>query len=100
MAIGKKTGGRQKGSLNRVTTELRDMARQHTTEALGVLVSIKKDTEATPQARTAAAQAILDRGHGKPQQTALVGIGGMDEIDNFAAFLARLDGNSKLLVRE
>ena len=43
---------------------LREMAREHTAEALNVLVQAMRDDD--PRIRVAAASAILDRGHGKP----------------------------------
>jgi len=44
------------------------MARSHTRTALNVLVAVMRNTKATPPARVAAANAILDRGWGKPTQ--------------------------------
>jgi len=48
--------------------EIRSMARSHTTTALNVLVGVMRNTKATPPARIAAANAILDRGWGKATQ--------------------------------
>lgn len=53
-------GGRPK-----VVGPLRELARQHTLEALEVLVHIMRKGQ-SDRARAAAAEAILDRGHGKP----------------------------------
>ena len=52
-------GGRPKDS-----GPLREMAREHTAEALDVLVQAMRDDD--PRIRVVAATAILDRGHGKP----------------------------------
>jgi hypothetical protein len=49
-------------------TEIRSLARSHTSTALNVLVAVMRNTKATPPARVAAANAILDRGWGKPTQ--------------------------------
>ena len=49
----------------RSVTEIRSMARSHTKTALNVLVAVMRNTKATPPARIAAANAILDRGWGK-----------------------------------
>jgi hypothetical protein len=49
-------------------TEIRSLARSHTRTALNVLVAVMRNTKATPPARVAAANAILDRGWGKPTQ--------------------------------
>ena len=47
---------------------VRELAKQHTPEAIETLVEIMKDTDATKAARVAAANALLDRGWGKPEQ--------------------------------
>jgi hypothetical protein len=49
-------------------TEIRSLARSHTRTALKVLAGIMNCTDATAAARVAAANAILDRGWGKPRQ--------------------------------
>lgn len=49
-------------------TNLRDLARAHTEEAIEVLVTIMQDKHASVVARVNAAGAILDRAHGKPTQ--------------------------------
>ncbi|MGE4658245.1 MAG: DUF5681 domain-containing protein, partial [Gammaproteobacteria bacterium] len=56
-------GGRPK-----VLSEVRDLAREHTVTAIDTLVSIMCNEKAPAAASTAAAQAILDRGYGKPSQ--------------------------------
>ena len=48
--------------------DVQELARQHTAEAVQTLTSIMCDKEAAPAARVAAANAILDRGYGKPLQ--------------------------------
>ena len=53
----------------RAITEIRSLARSHTRTALNVLVAVMRNTKATPPARVAAANAILDRGWGKPTQS-------------------------------
>jgi hypothetical protein len=52
----------------RSVTEIRSLARSHTRTALNVLVAVMRNTKATPPARIAAANAILDRGWGKATQ--------------------------------
>ena len=49
-------------------TEIRSLARSHTETAIKTLVGIMQESKAPPAARVAAAQAILDRGWGKPSQ--------------------------------
>lgn len=65
---GPKTGGRKKGTPNKVTASIRDAARAHTADALGTLVAVMGDIQAPAAARVSAANAILDRGYGKPMQ--------------------------------
>lgn len=57
-------GGRPKAQ-----GDLRELARQHTAAALRVLEKVMNDETAPPSARVNAASAMLDRGHGHPQQS-------------------------------
>ena len=50
----------------RAVTEIRSIARSHTRTAINVLVGIMRNADATPAARVSAANAILDRGWGRP----------------------------------
>lgn len=63
--------GRPKGAKDRATadlkTSLEELARSHAPEALQVLVSVARASE-SDAARVSAANAILDRGYGKPRQ--------------------------------
>jgi hypothetical protein len=52
----------------RAPTEIRSLARSHSATAIKTLVGIMKEPKAAPAARVAAAQALLDRGWGKPMQ--------------------------------
>jgi hypothetical protein len=56
-------GGRPK-----VVAEVQELARQHTTDAVETLVSIMTNPNSAPAARVSAANALLDRGYGKPPQ--------------------------------
>ena len=56
-------GGRPK-----VVAEVKELARAHTLEAIETLVSIMSNPKAAPAARVSAANALLDRGYGKPPQ--------------------------------
>jgi Family of unknown function (DUF5681) len=56
-------GGRPKA-----IAEIRELAREHTGEAVETLMSIMTDPKAAPAARVSAANALLDRGYGKPPQ--------------------------------
>jgi hypothetical protein len=56
-------GGRPKA-----VAEVQELARQHTTDAVETLVSIMTNPKSAPAARVSAANALLDRGYGKPPQ--------------------------------
>jgi hypothetical protein len=60
-------GGRPKALI-----EVQALARQHTVSAIATLSKIMGDDSAPPAARVAAANAILDRGFGKPAQAVKV----------------------------
>jgi hypothetical protein len=65
-----KTGGRQKGTPNKITAEKRatlaELAQQHTGTAISALVEVART--GSDAARVAAAVALLDRAYGKPVQ--------------------------------
>jgi hypothetical protein len=63
-----KKGGRRKGSRNKVGGDVRELAQTHTPAAIKTLVDVMRDDEAPPAARVMAANALLDRGHGKAPQ--------------------------------
>jgi hypothetical protein len=56
-------GGRPK-----VLGDVQELARQQSPEAINTLVAIMQNEKAPPAARVAAANALLDRGYGKPTQ--------------------------------
>jgi len=66
-AEGKKTGGRKPGSRNKVTAEVKALARTHAESAIKELARLatKAKVEAT---RVAAIKELLDRGFGKSIQ--------------------------------
>lgn len=61
-----KTGGRKKGVPNKATASIRDIAREYTSEAILTLAEVMRDEEQPAPARVSAANALLDRGYGKP----------------------------------
>jgi len=63
-----RTGGRQKGTPNKVTAEIKAVAQEHGADAIKTLVSIMKATKQPPAARVAAAKELLDRAYGKSAQ--------------------------------
>src|SRR6516225_4374458 len=54
-------GGRPK-----VIAEVKELAREHTAEAIQTLVSIMTNSKSPPAARVSAANALLDSGYGRP----------------------------------
>ena len=53
------------GGRPRAAHSIQELARQHTTEALDVLVQIMLNEKAPPNARVSAANTLLDRAYGK-----------------------------------
>ncbi len=68
-APGERRGGRAKGTPNKATAAVKEIAGQYTEEAIETLVKVMKDDEAPHPARVSAANALLDRAHGKPGQS-------------------------------
>ena len=66
---GQKFGGRQKGTLNKVTADIRAMAQTYGSEAVDTLAEIMRDESKPDAARIAAAKELLDRGFGKSPQS-------------------------------
>ena len=60
--------GRPKGAVNKATADIREAAQVYSEQALQVLVNVATAGE-SEAARVAAANAILDRAHGKPKQS-------------------------------
>ena len=56
------------GVWNNEIAEVKELARAHTGEAIETLVSIMTNPKSAPAARVSAANALLDRGFGKPAQ--------------------------------
>lgn len=62
---GERRGGRKKGTPNKATRNIKEAAREYTEQALQTLVQIALSGE-SEAVRVSAANAILDRGYGKP----------------------------------
>jgi len=60
--------GRPKGTPNKATASIRDAAREYTHDALLTLAAVMADDAQPAAARVSAANALLDRGYGKPSQ--------------------------------
>lgn len=61
--------GRPKGSPNKATAAVKEAAQSFTKDALSTLAEIMRNPEHPAAARVSAANALLDRGHGKPTQS-------------------------------
>ena len=81
------------GSTAKQITDVRDAARQHTLAAVETLASVMEDKKAPHSARVAAANSLLDRGHGKAVQHIEAEISVYDSLsfDEQRALLAALD---------
>lgn len=67
---GKREGaGRPKGSRNKVTADIKEIAQSFGQEAITHLLEIARNGDAPPAARVAAVKEILDRGYGKAKQS-------------------------------
>lgn len=66
-----KTGGRQKGSLNKVTLEIKEIAAEYGPRAITLLWAIAQASE-SDAAKVAAIREILDRAYGKPPQATTI----------------------------
>ncbi len=77
---------------------VRELARQHTEESVEKLVEIMRDENAPPSAQGAAANSLLDRGWGRPDQSVTVDNGEsllsiLDEIER-RADLKEIEGEA------
>jgi hypothetical protein len=68
MALGRKTGGRKKGTPNKSTAALRAIAQQYDEEAVEKLVHLMRNS-LDEKVQHAAAVDLIEIGHGKPKQT-------------------------------
>ncbi len=65
---GKKTGGRQPGSLNKVSADIRELAGQYGPAVIVELARLATGAD-SEQVRVSAGRELLDRGFGKPTQS-------------------------------
>ena len=65
---GKKTGGRQPGSLNKVSADVRELAGQFGPAVIAELARLATGAD-SEQVRVSAGRELLDRGFGKPTQS-------------------------------
>ena len=81
------------GSTAKQITDVRDAARQHTQAAVDTLALVMHDPKAPHTARVAAANGLLDRGHGKAVQHIEADVNVYDSLgfDQKVALLEALD---------
>lgn len=99
MAVGRKTGGRQKGTPNKATAELRKYAQQYDRPMIDALVNIALNATVDKgktvtahyddRARVIAARTVLEFGHGKPPQALTGPDGEALEVPQAIAFVIR-----------
>jgi hypothetical protein len=65
---GKKTGGRQPGSLNKNTADVRELAGQFGPAVIAELARLATEAD-SEQVSVSAGRELLDRGFGKPTQS-------------------------------
>lgn len=61
--------GRRKGTPNKATADVKEAASVYSADAVATLAQIMQDPEHPAAARVSAANALLDRAHGKPKQS-------------------------------
>jgi Family of unknown function (DUF5681) len=79
----------------KVIQVVRDLAREHTPEAIDTLAEIMTDEKAPHAQRIAAAAEILDRGWGKPMQTVEGNVGNTLEVIIKDATASALGGRTE-----
>ena len=81
--------GRKKGKVSQAKRDIQAMAKDHAAKALQVLVDIAESATSSDSARVSAANAIIDRGYGRPTQA--VQLGGEVTVKTLADFYAGSD---------
>lgn len=83
MAAGAKTGGRQKGTPNKATADIKALAQEYTPKAMQRLVRIIDESE-SDAAVVSAIKELFDRGFGKSRQS-------LDVEANVKAAITRIE---------
>ena len=86
MAAGAKTGGRQKGTPNKATADIKALAREFTPKAMQRLVKIIEESD-SDAAVVSAIKEVFDRGYGKAKQPLIGG----DEGDPAMKMVAAIE---------
>jgi hypothetical protein len=88
-----KSGGRQKGTPNRATADVKAVASKYGVEAINKLVSLMRAAE-NDQVKVAACKEILDRAYGKAPQALTVDPGDK-AVDFMKELFALVDGQTR-----
>jgi hypothetical protein len=83
MAAGIKTGGRQKGTPNKATADIKALAQEYTPMAMEALLLVITDSD-SDAARVSAIKELFDRGYGKSRQA-------LDVEANVKAAITRIE---------
>ena len=67
----RKGAGRKKGSVNKSTAEIKAYAQQYSEAAIDKLKELMTNPDTPAATQRAAANDLLDRGHGKPAQAVM-----------------------------
>jgi hypothetical protein len=85
---GERRGGRQKGTPNKVTADVRALAGQYGEKALKTLAKIMESDNEPAAARVSAAKEILDRAYGKAPQPIAMNTANLADV--FASLLDQM----------
>ena len=86
---GERRGGRKKGTPNRISTEIREVARRYGREALQLHVKLMRGSK-NEDVRQRSANVILDRAYGRPSQ-----VSSDDEENPLQLLMDHLDGKTR-----
>ena len=75
-----------------ILRDLKDYCKAYSKDAIDVLVEVMKNKGAPPSSRIAAANAVLDRGFGKPQITVETTVSAYDKMSD-AELISHITGN-------
>jgi|SRR6516164_305988 len=73
--LGVESGSNPSGRM-KIPSDVKEMARGLTREAIQTLASVMRDSAAPPSARVRAAEVILDRAWGRPETSASIRVSG------------------------
>jgi hypothetical protein len=91
MAVGRKTGGRKKGSINKATADIKALTEPYSAEAVEKLYWLLNNGE-SHQVQLSAARELIDRRFGKPPQA----IAHSGEVDmGLSGLLQAIDGRTR-----